>query len=210
MQPGDELVLFNGQGGEWLSQVARMGRSEVEVAVLAHVAADREVRVPVTIAVGVPANDRMDALVEKATELGVAVIQPLLCERSVFRVDGARARKKVEHWSAVAIAASEQSGRTRVPLVQPFSTLPVWLAGLAGDAHKRVLSLRSAAATDWVPAVSSSGVVLLSGPEGGLSPTEEDTAMAHGFVAASLGPRTLRADTAPLAALALITTRAVS
>ena len=128
LQPGDELVLFDGRGGEWSARVAAMGRQSVRVEPVEPVAADRELDRVVTLAVGMPANDRMDWLVEKATELGVAALQPLVCERSVLRLDGERAERKREHWQAQAVAAAEQCGRTRVPQVQPVRRLGDWLA----------------------------------------------------------------------------------
>jgi 16S rRNA (uracil1498-N3)-methyltransferase len=202
LQPGALLTLFNGEGGEWAAEVLRMGRTDVEVRVGAHVPVDRELRCRVTLALGMPANERMDTLIEKATELGVAVLQPLVCERSVLRLDGERARKKVAHWQAVAVAASEQSGRTRVPRIEEVTTLPVWLSTLAGSDQRFVLSLRDA--RPFAAAAASPACIFLSGPEGGLSPTEESAAIAAGFTPVSLGERVLRADTAPLAALAAI------
>ena len=207
LQPGAALTLFDGQGGEWNATVLRMGRRDVEVQVLDHQAVDRELPCVVTLALGMPANDRMDDLVEKATELGVAQIQPLLCERSVLRLSGERADKRVAHWQAVAIAACEQSGRTRVPRIAPVLTLSAWLQTLAAraDESRWLLSLRgaqplqaAAAATAATPAA----VLCLSGPEGGLAEAEEAAALAQGFTPISLGARVLRADTAPLALLA--------
>jgi 16S rRNA (uracil1498-N3)-methyltransferase len=156
------------------------------------------------VALGVPANDRMDDLVEKVTELGVAHIQPLLCERSVLRLSGERALKRVAHWCAVAVAASEQSGRTRVPQIGAVLPLADWLASLpapAADGRRYLLSLR-----DTAPfrAEAAGAAIVLSGPEGGLTEAEEAAARAAGFAGVSLGARTLRADTAPLAALAAI------
>lgn len=207
LQPGAELTCFNGDGGEWSAQVLRMGRSDVEIRVGARVEADRELPFRVTLAVGMPANERMDFLVEKATELGVFAIQPLVCERSVLRLAGERAQKKVDHWRGVAVAASEQSGRTRVPLVAPVMTLPQWLAKDHGDACRLVLSFLRSAAT--LPDVSvAADMLFLSGPEGGLSPAEESLALEAGFAPVSLGPRVLRADTAPLAALSLLSLNA--
>ena len=203
LQPGAPITLFDGRGGEWSARITAIGRTRVEVEIGSHDATERELDVAVTLAVGMPANERMDALIEKATELGVAAIQPLVCERSVLRLAGERAHKKVEHWRGVAIAACEQSGRTRVPQVAPVLPVLHWLAGLAPDAHARrvVLSLREA--TPW-RAADDASVVVLSGPEGGLSEAEEAAARQAGFAPVSLGPRTLRADTAPLAALAAI------
>jgi 16S rRNA (uracil1498-N3)-methyltransferase len=208
LQPGAALLLFDGRGGEWTARVVRMGRSAVDVEVDVHVDVDRELARPVTLALGMPANERMDALVEKATELGVAAIQPLVCERSVLRLHGERALKKRAHWQAVAVAACEQSGRSRVPVVAPVAALADWLAGLpdagvasdAGHATRWLLSPRNAAPLRAPP--DGSPVVCLSGPEGGLTEAEEGAACARGFTPVSLGPRVLRADTAPLAVLA--------
>jgi 16S rRNA (uracil1498-N3)-methyltransferase len=199
LQPGAALTLFNGEGGEWGATVTQMGRSDVSVQLGAHADVDRELRLHVTLALGMPANERMDAVVEKATELGVAVIQPLMCERSVLRLNAERAEKKVAHWQAVALSACEQSGRTRVPQVAEVRSVTQWLQQLAPSASTRwLLSLREAEPL----AAPSDRVLCLSGPEGGLSPAEETAARAAGFSAVSLGPRVLRADTAPLALLA--------
>ncbi len=207
LQPGSALTLFNGQGGEWQATVLRMGRSEVEVQIHQCVDVDRELPLHITLAIGMPANDRMDALVEKATELGAATIQPLGCERSVLRLSGERADKKTAHWRAVATAASEQCGRTRVPDVAPVRGLLEWLRTPPADAAARrwVLSLREGG-TALVPAAAGGHRVhvFLRGPEGGLTDAEEAAARAAGFSPASLGPRVLRADTAPLAALAVL------
>lgn len=204
LQPGDAVTLFNGDGGEWSARVARMGRSEVEVSVDAHHPGDRELPCTVTLAVGMPANDRMDWLVEKATELGVAEIQPLVCERSVLRLSGERADKKVAHWQGVATAASEQSGRTRVPVIAPVRALRDWCTGLPPAAGLRaVLSLQDARPLAALP-VPDGPLLFLSGPEGGLAPGEEQAACDAGLLPVSLGPRTLRSETAPLAALAFL------
>lgn len=202
LQPGDALTLFDGRGGEWAAQVTAMGRREVSVRIGAFADVTRELPLAVTLALGMPANERMDALVEKACELGVAAIQPLVCERSVLRLAGERAQKKLAHWQGVAVAACEQSGRTRVPQLAPVMTLPDWLAtlGTTGDALRVVLSLRDAMPLPSPGAMQS--LVALSGPEGGLSEAEEEAARRCGFAPVSLGARTLRADTAPLALLA--------
>ncbi len=204
VQPGDALFLFDGGGADWPAEVLAMGRSEVTVRLGRPQPVQREAPHAVRLAVGMPANDRMDTLVEKATELGVAAIQPLLCERSVLRLDGDRALKKQAHWQGVAVAACEQSGRARVPLIAPVLTLAQWLAALpdmpSAGGQRLLLSpqpgalpLRRVAAGDWCA---------LSGPEGGLAPAEEAAAIAAGFTPVGLGPRVLRADTAPLALLA--------
>ncbi|WP_119155170.1 16S rRNA (uracil(1498)-N(3))-methyltransferase [Caldimonas tepidiphila] len=208
LQPGEALTLFNGEGGEWAASVTRMGRSDVEVRVGLHAPLDRESAQAVTLALGMPANERMDWLVEKATELGVAAIQPLMTERSVLRLSGERADKKVAHWRAVAVAAAEQCGRTRVPAIGPVRSLADWLRQPPPEAGlDLVLSLREARplAERVAPARRAGRLPplrLLSGPEGGLSAAEEDAARAAGFAPVSLGARVLRAETAPLAVLA--------
>ena len=155
LQPGDDLRLFDGAGGEWQAQVLRMGKRDVEVSVGAHDAVDRELPFDLEIALGMPTNERMDALIEKATELGVAAIHPLQTERSVLRLDGERAARRVAHWQAVAVGASEQSGRTRVPTVAPVRTLSAWLASQSGPedagacAHGRFVMSTGAAPRGW-------------------------------------------------------------
>jgi 16S rRNA (uracil1498-N3)-methyltransferase len=204
LQPGDGLVLFDGRGGEWAAEVRQMGRQQVQVKVGHHRLVEREPAVAVTLALGMPANERMDWLVEKATELGVAAIRPLITERSVLRLTGERAERKQAHWQAIAVAAAEQSGRTRVPVVHPVRA---WsdAAALPADVCGWVLSLASDAARAPALAGASGELLLLSGPEGGLTPAEEARAMAAGLRPLSLGPRVLRAETAPLAALAWMT-----
>jgi 16S rRNA (uracil1498-N3)-methyltransferase len=207
LQPGDALTLFDGRGGEYDAVVEHMGRSEVRVQVQDHRDVECEAGVAVHLAVGMPANERMDWLVEKATELGVASIQPLLAERSVLRLTGERAQKKQAHWQGVAIAACEQCGRNRVPVVHPVQPLASWLAGQAQPGL--VLSLRPG--TQPLAALAhGAAVTLLSGPEGGLSPTEENEALLRGWTPVQLGPRVLRAETAPLAALAVLTLAGVA
>jgi 16S rRNA (uracil1498-N3)-methyltransferase len=205
LQPGVAITLFDGAGGEWAAHVVQMGRSDVSVQVDAHADVDRELALPITLALGMPANERMDTVIEKATELGAAAIQPLMCERSVLRLSGERAQKKVAHWQAIALAASEQSGRTRVMHVAPVRSLTHWLRALPAGVETRWL-LSLADATPLASLASSArpraSVVSLSGPEGGLSPAEESLARAAGFIPVSLGARVLRADTAPLALLA--------
>lgn len=205
MQPGGALTLFNGRGGEYEAVVERMGRSEVQVLVGAHHAIEREAPCEVLLAAGMPANERMDWLVEKAAELGAAGIQPLQAERSVLRLSGERLEKKRAHWQGIAIAACEQCGRNRVPPVLEPQAMAAWLASAAARTGVRyVLSLRGDA-RPLPPGPAGGATLFLSGPEGGLSQREEDLAREAGFLPVSLGPRVLRAETAPLAALAALT-----
>ena len=217
LQPGDSITLFNGRastndGGEFDATITRMGRSDVQVLVGAHHAAQREAAPAVHLALGMPANERMDWLVEKATELGVASIQPLMTERSVLRLSGERAEKKVAHWQSIAIAACEQCGANRVPVLHAVTTLDAWLKARATSpttpgAKAFVLSLLSTSLglrAGLSGAATPDSVTFLSGPEGGLSSAEEDAALACGFVPVTLGPRVLRAETAALCALAAL------
>ena len=202
VQPGDALRLFDGSGGEWAAEVTLMTRSAVWARLLHFVDVEVELAIKVTLAVGMPAGERMDWLVEKATELGVARIQPLLSERSVLRVQGERAEKKREHWQAVAAAAAEQCGRTRVPSIEPVCGLASYVHLADPQSSTRwLLSLRGASAVPLQPAPTQP-LVVLSGPEGGFTEDEEDLALASGWCPVKLGPRVLRAETAPLAVLA--------
>jgi len=211
LQPGHQITLFNGQGGEWNATITRMGRSDVDVTLGVHRPDEREAGRPVQLALGMPANERMDWLVEKATELGAASLQPLHTSRSVLRLTGERAEKKQKHWQSVAIAACEQCGGNRVPPVASVKDLAAWLKALPPvDPQAPSLRCLLSLADGSMPLAQamarlnpSAPVCFLSGPEGGLSPAEEALATAHGFVPVTLGARVLRSETAALAALLL-------
>lgn len=204
LQPGDALTLFDGAGGEWSAAVTRMGRADVDVAVGAHDPVEREAARAVHLLVGMPANERMDWLVEKAAELGAASVQPVASARSVLKLDGERAARRRERWQAIAIAACEQCGRNRVPAVAlPLPLKEALARAPQGDA-RLLLSLRAEGRPLAQAAGSAGPVWLLHGPEGGLTAEEEDAALAAGFAPASLGTRVLRAETASVAALALL------
>lgn len=224
MQPGHRLTLFNGEGGEFIAEVEHMGRSDVRVVVGEHLNIEREATQQVHLAVGMPANERMDWLVEKATELGVQRITPLMTERSVIRLTGERAEKKQAHWQAVAVSACEQCGRNRVPVIDLPERLDTWLARQKIDASTQISTLHavlSLHASTQALNVLTQGLhtapgtpteamvtrrwVLLNGPEGGLNDGEDAAARAQGFVPVNLGARVLRAETAALAALAMLT-----
>jgi 16S rRNA (uracil1498-N3)-methyltransferase len=204
LQPGNALTLFDGRGGEWSAEVRRMGRSEVTVQVLAHAEVERELSLPITLALGMPANERMDGFVEKATELGVAAIQPLVSERSVLRLGGDRAAKRRAHWQAIATSASEQCGRTRVPRIEPVCSFAEWLQQLLPERGVRWLLAFDDAGPAAAQPRPATCLTVLSGPEGGLTEAEQQAARRAGFVGVTLGERVLRADTAPLALLAYL------
>lgn len=212
VQPGDALTLFDGRGCDWPATVLAMGRSQVRVRVGAPQAVARELPLEVTVALAMPANERMDTLVEKATELGAARIQPLHAARSVLRLAaGERAERKRAHWQGVAAAACEQCGRARVPEVAPVRELADWLREAAAlpAAERWLLSLAPDARAPALPQPGPAALLTLNGPEGGFTPEEEAAARAAGFRAVALGPRVLRADTAALAVLGWLTLQTV-
>ncbi len=203
VQPGDALRLFDGAGRDWPAEVLAVTRKAVVVRVGAPLPPPApEAACRLTLALVVPANERMDFVVEKAAELGVAALQPLQSERSVLRLAGERAARKREHWQAVAAAACEQCGRAVLPGVEPVRSLGDWLASLPvvhDDERRLLLALDDGAAP--LPGLLSGSplrLLSLSGPEGGLTPAEIAAARSAGFAPTSLGPRVLRADTAPL------------
>jgi 16S rRNA (uracil1498-N3)-methyltransferase len=209
-QPGQALTLFNGEGGEFGATVQRMGKSDVSVNVGAHAAVEREAARPLHLAVALMANERMDWLVEKATELGAASLQPLITSRCVLRLQGERADKRIARWELAVIAACEQCGRNRLLRIQPIQSLGDWLktpAALSSNGGARALLSLASAAVSAAQLGSSLAphqpLTLLSGPEGGLSEAEEAQAITAGFAPVSLGPRVLRAETAAVAAAAV-------
>ena len=208
-QPGQAVTLFNGLAeegeGEFTATIQSMGRSHVEVLVGNFKPTHLEAAHAVHLAVGMPANDRMDWLVEKATELGVTSIQPLMTERSVLRLSGERAEKKRQHWQGIAVAACEQCWRNRVPLIHAPASLNDWLKIQSHSDDLRLLLSLQANTLPLIKAMGASrAMTFLSGPEGGLSTAEEATALAKGFIPVTLGPHVLRSETAPLACLSLV------
>jgi 16S rRNA (uracil1498-N3)-methyltransferase len=219
MQPGQALRLFDGHGGEFEARISAMGRNSVTVDVGAHLTIEVENSVVTHLFVGVPANERMDWLVEKATELGVNEITPVLTQRTVVKLSGERADKRVRHWQAVAVAACEQCGRNRVPRIHSVSSFKQALERMtstssSGDDRLLChLSLRPHALSlrEFLPKLSHTNtneVIVFSGPEGGFNPEEENVLDETGWIGLSLGKRTLRAETAPIMALSAFTTLA--
>jgi 16S rRNA (uracil1498-N3)-methyltransferase len=205
LREGDEITLFDGSGAEFPARIVRCDPRAVRVAVGAARIAERESPLAITLAQALCAGARMDYAIQKAVELGARAVQPLAAARSVVRLAGARAAKRLAHWQAVALAACEQCGRTRIPPVYPLLDVGAWLARrplsgaalgvlLAPDATRRLSELSRPAGE----------VVLLAGPEGGFSAEERAAARAAGFEEARLGPRVLRTETAGVAALAAL------
>lgn len=203
-QSGDELVLFNGEGGQARARLAGIGKRRASAEIVALEAVDVELPFRVTLAQGLPEGGKMDWIVEKAVELGAAGIIPLAAQRSVVRLSGDRADKRLAHWQAVVVSASEQCGRNRLADVAPVQDANRWLA-TPNTGTRILLSPRAdASLAQWVRATPARDVTLLVGPEGGFTDQEEDAARAAGALALSMGPRVLRTETAGLAALAIL------
>jgi len=204
MTTGDKLTLFNGSGGEYATEIQSLSKKTVTVLVEEH--RDTELESPLAIHLGIAISrgDRVDWVIQKATELGVVKVSPLLTERTEVKLKGDRASKKIQHWQQIGIAACEQCGRNRLPQIEPLQSLSVWLENTPAD-HKLVLHHRALSNTnsDAKPA----SIALLIGPEGGLSEGEISLAEAAGFASAQLGPRVMRTETAPLAAMAILQAR---
>jgi 16S rRNA (uracil1498-N3)-methyltransferase len=202
LRAGDALTLFNGTGGEFAATIEGAAKDAVAVAVGEARPVERESPLTLTLAQGISRGERMDLVVQKATELGVTTLAPLLTERSVVRLDAAQAVRKSEHWRAIARAACEQSGRNRPPQLLPPATLAQFL-GAGGAATKLLLSPAAGLRLAEIPRPAGEVQVLI-GPEGGLTGEEQSRAQAAGFLGVRLGPRVLRTETAALAALALL------
>lgn len=200
---GDAVTLFNGEGGEYPGRIAEAGRA-VRVRLGAWDAVERESPLELILAQALPSGDKMDFVVQKAVELGVARIQPLLASRSVVRLAGERAARRVEHLRQVAVSACEQCGRNRVPEIAPILDLRQWLGRLPQDNEISRLLLSPQGGRRPRELAGTNGFLLLVGPEGGLDAEEAATARMAGFADLSLGPRILRTETAGPAALAAL------
>jgi 16S rRNA (uracil1498-N3)-methyltransferase len=208
---GDDLTLFDGQGGEYACRIDSCEREGSHDTVVAEVLAwrdvERESPLGLTLVQALQSGDKMDLTIQKAVELGVGRIAPVVTRRSVLRLEGERAKKRVARWRAVAASACEQCGRNRVPEVAELEELRDWLGRPAAGAKPMRLMLDPDASmaldTCHRPGRAST-VELLIGAEGGLAPEEMDLAFLAGFIAVRLGPRVLRTETAGMAALAAI------
>ncbi|MCC6609194.1 MAG: 16S rRNA (uracil(1498)-N(3))-methyltransferase [Burkholderiales bacterium] len=202
LQIGDAVVLFNGDGTESSAVLTAVGRRGVAAVIRTRAAVDRESPLPIHLAQGVCAADRMDLVLQKATELGVTSIQPVVTARSVVRLASERLERRELHWRNVVIAACEQCGRNRIPQLQGMLPFARFVAR-APDSGQRLL-LAPDAGTRLRDLAPASPLHVLVGPEGGLAPEERAAALAAGFVPVRFGPRVLRTETAPLAALAAL------
>ena len=207
LERGDPLTVFDGSGGEHAARVEEFRKGAVIVTVGERSAIDPESRLPLTLAQGVSRGERMDWVVQKATELGVTRIVPVLTERTVVKLDSRQSERKLQHWQGIAVAACEQSGRTRIPDVAP----PVDLHDFLRQSReaRAVRILLSPAGTQRVNDLLTpdGGLIVLIGPEGGLAESEQRAALDAGFLAMRMGPRVLRTETAAVAALTLLQSR---
>jgi 16S rRNA (uracil1498-N3)-methyltransferase len=205
LAPGDALTLFDGRGGEYEARIEALRKDTVQVAIGEYHAVERESPLAIALAQGVSRGERMDLVVQKATELGVRRILPVLSERTVVRLDAAHAAARMRHWRAIAVGACEQCGRNSVPEVAPPLAFPEFLRSAASrDPQSARIVLSAGGGLRIRDLDGSRGLVLLIGPEGGLSEPEQRAAADAGFRALSLGPRVLRTETAAIAALAAI------
>lgn len=195
LREGEALTVFNGRGGEWDAQF--IGKRRVRL--VAFDAVERESPLRITLVQGVSSGDRMDYTVQKAVELGVAVIQPLLTRKGIVRLEGTRASARVHHWRKVAIAACEQCGRNRIPDVLPLIDFRDYRPN--GEGPRLLLSAQGQSIREMK---MESGAAIAAGPEAGFAPEEQAALERVGFVKARLGPRVLRTETAALAALAAL------
>lgn len=203
LRPGDPLTVFDGSGAEHAARIEEFRKSAVLVTVGDSSSVLRESPLRLTLAQGISRGERMDWVVQKATELGVSHIVPIQTERTVVKLDSQQSARKLHHWQAIAIAACEQSGRNSLPRVGAPQTLHDFLRDTDADATRLLLSpAGTLRINDLAP--EASRITVLIGPEGGLSEPEQRAALAAGFLAVRLGPRVLRTETAAVAALTLL------
>jgi 16S rRNA (uracil1498-N3)-methyltransferase len=202
MSVGQSIILFDGHGGEYSAALTEVKKSKVWVAVNEFSDKDLESPLKIQLAIGISRGERMDWIVQKATELGATEITPLFTERCEVKLSGERLEKKTRHWQQIAISACEQCQRNFVPVINSAATIDQYLAdpviGLKLVLHHRT-EKRLTEMTN-----SNNNIALLVGPEGGLSDREIESAIKHNFAALALGPRVLRTETAPLAAISII------
>lgn len=202
-KPGQLLTLFNGEGGEYHATIQTLEKRSCHVAIEQFIERDVESPLHITLLQGISKGDKMDFTIQKAVELGINHIVPLLTERSVVKLDASRSQKKHNHWQGVANSATAQSGRNKIANVSPITKLSDYLQTIQPSDNCRLL-LSPSANTGFNAIAENRSLTLLIGPEGGLSDDEERAAAAAGFTAVRFGPRVLRTETAAIAALGLI------
>ena len=205
MKAGEELVLFNGRGGSYRAEISRMEKRCVEVRVGTHEADDRESPLAITLAQAVMRGQHMDYALQKAVELGVQRIVPLMCLHGNVKLDEKQKQHRHGHWLRVIISACEQCGRNRIPQLTAPLQLAEW-AGTDTGALKLILHPRDGVRLSELQSAGAT-LTLLAGPEGGFSDDEIACAQRHGYRSVTLGPRILRAESAALVALSICQAR---
>ena len=202
MQPGRSLVIFNGNGGEYPASIVAVDKKSVTLQLGEQVTVERESPLQIHLAIGISRGERMDLVLQKATELGVTTITPLFTEQGEVHLTGERLQKKLRHWQQIVISACEQCQRNTLPLLHTPQKLADWIATVQEPCRLVLHHRGEAGLSTGQP--SPSGAVLLIGPEGGLSADEIALALQQGFKPLTLGPRVMRTETAPLAAISIL------
>ena len=203
---GDTINLFNGDGLDYTCELVSVKKSEVLAKIASSKSIENESPLSITLLQGISSGDRMDYTIQKAVELGVAIIQPISTERSVVKLTAERAQKRLEHWQNVATSACEQCGRASIPKVLAPVSLSVWLASNQQNSTTRILLNPLGAKRLAELPTTTQNIQLLIGAEGGLSAAEIALAITHGFQSVILGPRILRTETAALTAISAMQT----
>ncbi len=204
LSAGDPVTLFNGDGADYPSRINMLRKEWLSLEVLSTAPARAESPLALTLVQGIARSERMDLVMQKATELGVTAIRPVVTARSVVKLDAETRAKKIAHWRGVAIAACEQCGRAVLPVIEEPVPFAAWLESPAAAGARRIQLAPDAAEALGSAAAGARAIELLVGPEGGLEVIERDAALAVGYRACRLGPRVLRSETAAVAALAVL------
>jgi 16S rRNA (uracil1498-N3)-methyltransferase len=202
LRAGAGLSLFNGHGGEYQAELVAIERGAARAAILKQLPIERESPLRLRLLQGISRGERMDLIVQKATELGIEQLVPIAAEHGVVKLDPIQGIRRVEHWQSIAISACEQCGRNRIPAISPVVTLARALEALPADSARLLLDPEGAMTLATV-AVAGAATVLI-GPEGGWSESERRLCERAGISSCRLGPRVLRTETAPLAVLAAL------
>lgn len=211
LKQGDSIILFNGNGGEFLAEIISIDKNTSTIKIKQHTAYERESPLTITLAQAICANEKMDWIIQKAVELGVSCIQPIATTRSVVRLSNDRAIKRTQHWQQILIAACEQCGRNRIPIVLPPLPLPHWLGDkkiceLPSETNFILLPHAEKKLSDFTKPPDTGALTLLVGPEGGFTPEEAKAATLANFTPLRIGERILRTETAALATIAAMQT----
>ncbi|WMJ70195.1 16S rRNA (uracil(1498)-N(3))-methyltransferase [Stenotrophomonas sp. 24(2023)] len=207
LREGDGCVLFNGDGHDYTARVVLASKREVQVRIDTVQAVANESPLAITLLQGIARGEKMDLILQKATELGVTAILPVNAERTEVKLDAARAEKRVAHWNSVVQSACGQSGRARIPPVAAPQSLAQAAAGLPADTLRLTLDPLGSHRLSTLQQAPAGGIVIAIGPEGGWSPRDRAQLAADGFQGLQLGPRILRTETAGLAAIAALQAR---